>query len=150
MRARRFGRAVSVAAVVAGMMPAAASAGRWAIQRTPNPVGASGSRLSGVSCTSVRVCAAVGYSGAETLAEVWNGTVWRIEPTLSTGATNGQLNGVSCVSVSACTAAGYDISQTTVTLVERHTRPRMRNQIRTREPARVSRQSNAHLHCPQR
>ena len=33
----------------------------WTIQSTPNPTGAKGSSLSGVSCTSASACTAVGY-----------------------------------------------------------------------------------------
>ncbi|MBV9535848.1 MAG: hypothetical protein JO321_10605 [Solirubrobacterales bacterium] len=35
---------------------------KWAIQKTPNPVGAIESSLEGVSCTSARACTAVGFS----------------------------------------------------------------------------------------
>jgi hypothetical protein len=35
---------------------------RWAIQPTPNPVGAGASVLLGVSCTSPGACTAVGYT----------------------------------------------------------------------------------------
>jgi hypothetical protein len=52
---------------------------RWAILATPNPTGAHGGGLNGVSCVSAGACTAVGNytsrAGAEmTLAERWNGT----------------------------------------------------------------------------
>jgi len=49
----------------------------WSIQPTPNPTGAQGSGLGGVSCASATTCTAVGGSGngttGVTLAERWNG-----------------------------------------------------------------------------
>jgi hypothetical protein len=98
----------------------------WSIQATPNPAGAEATELSGISCTSASACIAVGFSyggsGIEvTLAEVWNGTSWSIQPTPNpSGAPEGVLYGVSCTSASACTAVGYytDSSGTDVTLAE--------------------------------
>jgi hypothetical protein len=49
----------------------------------------------------------VGQSTAGTLAELWNGTTWAIEPTPSPAGTAASvLNGVSCTSRSSCTAVG--------------------------------------------
>jgi hypothetical protein len=85
----------------------------WAIQPTPNPTGATGSILRGVSCAAATACTAVGYyfnsSGIVlTLAERWNGSSWAIQPTLNpTGATESVLSGVSCTAATACTAVGY-------------------------------------------
>jgi hypothetical protein len=90
------------------------------IEPTPNPTGATPSSLSGVSCTEVRVCTAVGTytdsAGTEvTLAEAWNGKRWVIEPTSDPiGAIASSLDGVSCTSASACTAVGsYSIGAAT-------------------------------------
>jgi hypothetical protein len=64
---------------------------------TPNPPGATGSYLNGVSCTSATECIAVGdYTNRAgnylTLAEVWNGHVWRIQPTANpVGASDSRL-----------------------------------------------------------
>ena len=86
---------------------------RWRIQSTPSPAGATGSYLSGVSCTSPRACVAVGYYADRvgqhrTLVETWSGTRWRIRAAPSpAGATASQLSSVSCPSLSACTAVGY-------------------------------------------
>jgi hypothetical protein len=93
---------------------------RWAIQPTPNPLGAKHSVLNGVSCTSASDCTAVGdysYNYTETgglpggtayvLVERWNGTTWSIEPTPNATASGGSgLSGVSCSSPTACTAVG--------------------------------------------
>ena len=96
----------------------------WSVQSTPNPSGATGSFLEGVSCTSASACTAVGYyltSGTfQTLAENWNGTAWSIQSTPTpSGSIGGFLNGVSCTSASACTATGfYETSTSELTLAE--------------------------------
>ena len=84
----------------------------WAIQKTPNPSGATSSNLAGISCATTTICMAVGsYTGStgtrSGLAEIWNGTGWTRQPTgQATGSTYSQLSGVSCVSATFCTAVG--------------------------------------------
>jgi hypothetical protein len=84
----------------------------WAIAPIPNPPGAQGSFLYGVSCAAPRSCTAVGdfigRTGAEKpLAERWNGSAWSIQPVPSPPAhQQGVLMGVSCTTASACTAVG--------------------------------------------
>jgi hypothetical protein len=98
----------------------------WSIKTTPNPSGATGSYLDGVSCTAADACTAVGddenSSGVVvTLGEAWNGTSWTIETTPDPpGATNSYLDGVSCTSPDACAAVGsYENSSgVVVTLAE--------------------------------
>jgi hypothetical protein len=95
---------------------------KWSIQRPPNPKGASGSQLNGVSCVSASACTAVGsyYNGTRqvTLAERWNGTKWSIQrPPNPKGASNIELDGVTCVSTRACTAVGFYINSTQTALV---------------------------------
>jgi alpha-tubulin suppressor-like RCC1 family protein/sugar lactone lactonase YvrE len=100
------------------------SGGEWKIQPTPNPSGAKESRLSGVSCTSATSCSAVGLartgsssSSDTTLAESWNGTEWKIQPTQNPEGGKGfELSGVSCASVSSCTAVGSYINSTGATV----------------------------------
>ena len=88
----------------------------WKIQPTPHPRSpspANGS-LYGVWCTSSVACTAVGGSSGglspgptATLAEAWNGTAWKIQPTPSPADTAfGSLNGVSCTAARSCTAVG--------------------------------------------
>jgi hypothetical protein len=92
----------------------------WAIQRSPSPLGAEASGLTGISCASATACTAVGNAnahedefGSGALAERWNGTRWAIEPTPRVpGALGGDLSdsglsAVSCTSASSCTAVGY-------------------------------------------
>jgi hypothetical protein len=103
----------------------------WTLERTPNPPGIAsntmGARLDGVSCVSDTACTAVGSFGTEhdsapnaTLAEVWDGTDWKIQntPTPGSGVSLGDvsLTGVSCTSAAACSAVG---TSPTGPLVER-------------------------------
>jgi len=84
----------------------------WSLQTTPNPTGAAGRVLSGVSCRSATLCIAVGYSTdasgtTTTLADRWNGSSWSLLTTPNRGVAPGDnLHGVSCTSASACTAVG--------------------------------------------
>ena len=89
----------------------------WSIETTPNPSGAQGSSLSGVSCTSAKNCIAVGGSEdgsnpVTTLVENRKGTTWSIESSPNVSSGEGSiLYAVSCTSTSACTAVGaYDDS----------------------------------------
>ena len=99
----------------------------WTVQSTPNPDGAESSHLNDVSCTSATACTAVGSytSGGVatvTLAERWNGTSWKIQPTPNpAGAGGSYMEGVSCTTATACTAVGsyYNSAGKQVTLAER-------------------------------
>ena len=94
----------------------------WSVQATPNPSGAQGSALGGVSCTSASACTAVGEylnsSGVTViLAEKWNGTSWSIETTPDpTDAQESVLDGVSCSSATKCTAVGGYVDSSGVTM----------------------------------
>ena len=98
----------------------------WRIEQTPDPIGATGSELSGVSCSSVDACTAVGnYVDASrdtaTLTEAWNGTSWKVEASpVPPGSTRSELSGVSCPATHSCSAVGYslDSSGIAVTLGE--------------------------------
>jgi hypothetical protein len=96
----------------------------WTVQSTPNPSDATSSILDGVSCASSSACTSTGWyqtaAGViETLAEVWNGTTWAIQPTPNrTGATSSYLFSVSCAAASVCKAAGYDLSPSYTALAE--------------------------------
>jgi hypothetical protein len=86
---------------------------RWRIQPTPNPAKATyGSWLSGVSCASPKACVAVGYylnkaAHAQTLAEAWNGVVWKLQATPpGPKAASSDLAGVSCPAAKVCVAVG--------------------------------------------
>jgi hypothetical protein len=95
----------------------------WRIVPTPNPAGAAGSGLNGVSCTSPSACFAVGASvdssgnSVGTLTERWNGTRWSIQPTPTSNSPGAFLNAVSCTSPNACTAVGNSSAE--VVMAER-------------------------------
>jgi len=111
--------AAGTAAVAAPVAPG----GQWVIQSTPNRAVPS-NQLLGISCTSGTACTAVGSSGGvtasfapavqkiTTLAERWDGTHWRIEPTPNpASASFSVLNGVTCSSRRACTAVGSAVER---------------------------------------
>jgi hypothetical protein len=86
----------------------------WSVQTSPNPRGAIGSELSGVSCTSTTACVAVGKTtisgesaGSLTLVESWNGREWTLETAVDPAeSTDIQLLGVACGSATVCMAVG--------------------------------------------
>jgi hypothetical protein len=96
----------------------------WSIQTTPNPSGAHGMFLNGVSCSSAEACTAVGTTGDEHLpivAERWDGTRWGVQTmALPAGAAFANMRAVSCVLANACTAVGEypGGSDTSLTLAE--------------------------------
>jgi hypothetical protein len=87
----------------------------WAIQPTPNPAGAIGANLNGVSCPAPSACIAVGsyvyhptVFSTRPLAESWNGSAWSLQSVpIPGGAQGGSLEAVSCTSPDACTAVGF-------------------------------------------
>jgi hypothetical protein len=90
-----------------------AAASGWKLRPTPNPLGATHSQLTGVSCPSRNFCLAVGYSSAragafKTLVERWDGKGWSIQRGVRpAGAQVSVLSAVSCASRRSCTAVGY-------------------------------------------
>jgi hypothetical protein len=85
----------------------------WRIQPTANPAGAQFAFLNTVACASHSACTAAGAyisaAGAfHTLAERWDGTSWRIQPTPRLpGGVMSLLIGVACTSATGCLAVGY-------------------------------------------
>ncbi len=84
----------------------------WSVVPSPNPSGATGSVLYGVSCTGPTSCEAVGGSwvGSDytTLVESWNGTTWSVVASPNpVGANNSFLQDVSCTGATSCMAVGY-------------------------------------------
>ncbi len=95
----------------------------WKLQPMPRPRHpAQNITLAGVSCAGPSFCLAVGdYSygvGAmasptardKTFAERWNGSSWRVVPTVNVASWN-QLTAVSCTSPRSCTAVGSSASR---------------------------------------
>ncbi len=85
----------------------------WQILPSPNPRRATSSELDSVACVSASDCTAVGsVIGSRpltlfTLAEHWNGSVWKLVTTPNAKrATMSGLDGVECLGASDCTAVG--------------------------------------------
>jgi hypothetical protein len=94
-----------------GLFAEAWNGSAWKVQPMPEPAGASSLGLNGISCTAADSCEAVGsYESGGIflpLAEVWNGSRWRIQALSAvSGAAATALNAVSCVSATDCEAAG--------------------------------------------
>jgi hypothetical protein len=113
------GQAVTLAEV--------SSATGWTTVATPNPNGAPGAGLLGVSCPAAGWCIAVGSRARSTsrlrpLAEIFRNGRWSIAATpVPPSATFTELDGVSCTSTTACTAVGSYLSSSNLieTLAER-------------------------------
>ena len=85
----------------------------WSIQTTPNPVGATETRLKGVSCKELTACIAVGYSGSGSSSSLvairGNSGAWSLQSVplpSGVGAIGGELTGVECTSTTSCMAVG--------------------------------------------
>lgn len=84
----------------------------WTMHLPPNPAGASGSALIGVSCVSAAFCNAVGEAlpkkgPLESLGELWTGKTWTIKSTPASKQTVGSvLYDVSCLSTTFCLSVG--------------------------------------------
>jgi len=82
----------------------------WTVQLHPGAV-LSGSGLFDVSCTSSRFCIAIGQRaagshGADELAEIWDGTRWRVQHTPTVAKYGTWPMAISCTAADACTAVG--------------------------------------------
>lgn len=90
---------------------------RWSIQAGPPPGVDSASRLSAVSCTSVKACTAVGSASVTRhvhrhlvfdvfpVAERWNGKDWTLQ-TVNDPSSRHAFSGISCTSSRFCLAVG--------------------------------------------
>lgn len=83
----------------------------WSIQKTPNPAGATETRLKGISCKEITACIAVGTSGSgytsSPVAIKGNSGTWSLQTVpLPTGAVGAELTGVECTSTTSCMAVG--------------------------------------------
>ena len=92
----------------------------WSLTQAGNPPNAAYSELNSVSCTAAAACVAVGddlnlsSDDTVTLAQVWNGSTWQVNPALNPAdAIVTRLFGVSCTSPAACTAVGNSIFDAT-------------------------------------
>jgi hypothetical protein len=92
----------------------------WKVVSTPKLAGKGDSQLAGVSCTSAKVCRAVGAPPATGqtsagLAEAWNGSSWKVQSVADPSPTTG-LVAVSCTAGAHCTAAGNENPSPTKTV----------------------------------
>jgi hypothetical protein len=103
----------------------------WAPMSVPTPVGAESPELTGVSCTAVSACTAVGeytvgsYPNGpydEGLAERWNGKTWAIQTFAVPANTQINIYNVKCISATACTAVGsqHDASFSSLLTLAEH------------------------------
>jgi hypothetical protein len=93
--------------------------GKWLVQPSADVEGNEGDALVDVSCTSQSACIAVGSNRekgpveVKTLAEIWNGSTWSIQPTPDLpGKVADELASISCGSANACMAVGWTRSST--------------------------------------
>jgi hypothetical protein len=111
---RRFRRWIvtAVALMTMGLLtagPAAAAAPHWRLQQTPNPAGATDSRLTALSCPTASWCLAIGTTDAPKrsllLIERWDGNRWSI---LGSPPLVGEfsINDIACPAVGDCFLAG--------------------------------------------
>jgi hypothetical protein len=111
----------------AGTLAAHWNGSAWSTQATPNPSGGYDYSLAGVSCASATNCTAVGgydlLTGGVpvTLAEHWNGSVWKVQATANRPSAAGSaFEGVSCGSAISCTAVGYDYENSSINMLVEH------------------------------
>ena len=119
---------IAVGGTNAGTLAERLTGTTWTVQSTPNPPGTQGDFLNSVSCTSLSACTGFGIAcpypvclSHQILAERWNGTRWRIQPTPTPfPAFRLDSNAVACPTVTTCIAVGaYTNNGTQVTLAER-------------------------------
>jgi hypothetical protein len=86
----------------------------WQKQAVPSPASGHDDQLGGVSCVSSSSCEAVGSQAGNggrslvTIAEIWNGSRWRLQPMPSPqGRVELWLSAVSCASAAMCVAVGW-------------------------------------------
>ena len=116
----------AVGASNAGTLAEAWNGTRWSIQATPNPPRAQSPFLNSVACSSAVSCTAVGgftdsSDTSHTLAEHWNGSSWRRQPTPDQPPGGPSLLlGLDCASAKTCTAVGYsNVNDSPAVIVER-------------------------------
>lgn len=95
------------------------SSGAWKAQSVPVPADSSGDdALEAISCVSAINCSAAGNtlyplnSGylQATLAEVWNGTSWKVQSTPGDTEAWDELLGIACSTATTCTAVGEGVA----------------------------------------
>jgi hypothetical protein len=81
----------------------------WSVTGNPSRYGGA---LTGVSCTSASFCAAVGWNRSGVLAELYEGTQWKVSSApIPPGSNGSYFYAVTCSSPSLCVAAGDFLNQ---------------------------------------
>lgn len=85
--------------------------GKWNVQTTPVPSGATSSELVAVGCNSTAQCRAAGSAtigGVKTaIVEAWLSPTWTLQTVpIPEGATSSQLDGIDCIWSNVCVAVG--------------------------------------------
>jgi hypothetical protein len=79
---------------------------RWSAMTLPT-TGTADTELSGISCATIIMCAAVGTNGSERQVEMWNGKTWRVVSTPApSAARTSALTALDCPSTRMCLAVG--------------------------------------------
>lgn len=93
----------------------------WSIKPTPSP--GTAPELSGLSCPSRRFCVAVGTGSRGTVAELWDGSRWRLTASRNPWGSDSALSAVSCPQAGLCMAVGAGNGRSgDLMLVERFSR----------------------------
>lgn len=107
---RQFSLGAAIAGTLAWSVVVAAQAVASPLGPAKPPTNA---YVYGLSCRSASSCEAVGswtYQSEPTeglpLAEVWNGSAWKVQATPSPGSSVSMLRGVACPSAKVCNAVG--------------------------------------------
>jgi hypothetical protein len=81
----------------------------WAQQPSPSPAGGYILQMTGLSCSSVSACTAVGWTQLGPMVLRSNGSTWQLQPTPPPSGNQfvtPMLNGVSCAAASSCVSVG--------------------------------------------
>lgn len=91
--------------------------GTWVVEPTPDTSTTLWNQLTGVSCTSIKSCIAVGHSSLQNqyrnISLTWDGTSWKNRSTPQPGTAADDLDAVSCIGtgLSDSAAAGDETSR---------------------------------------
>ncbi|HYP56129.1 MAG TPA: hypothetical protein VEQ41_07505, partial [Solirubrobacterales bacterium] len=85
--------------------------GKWNVQSTPVPSGATSSELVAIGCNSTAQCRAAGSAvigGVKTaIVEAWTSPTWTLQTVpIPEGAKSSQLDGIDCIWSNVCVAVG--------------------------------------------
>ena len=146
------GLGLAAVPAAASAVPHATFTRSWHLQSPPNPSGSIVSELTGVSCSALSACLAVGSEETATslnmaFAESWDGSSWTLLNVPNAPKTS--LNAVDCLSATNCVVVGDAVPSNqndTVTLAEVWNGSTWTTQS-TLTPARAARASLTGVAC---